>query len=191
MVGHRQHARAQRGKPPLVRDLLLGEEGVMRKWLRDGAMRLEAGCARTGSSDDLIRNIKTALLEEATDCSSARYGGRLQQGETTASSAPTCRAMSFDSRHELPRSAIWSSTSWLRTMNPRTSAAERIENRCARTIRARRSWCALNLLGSHDKPRIASRAGRRPRRVPAARIRAGAVQARRELDGTAQRAASG
>ena len=51
---------------PLVRDLILGEDGVIRKWIRAGASGWRLDVADE-LSDGFIRDIKTALLKERPD----------------------------------------------------------------------------------------------------------------------------
>ncbi|WP_195419812.1 4-alpha-glucanotransferase [Collinsella sp. D33t1_170424_A12] len=144
---------------PLVQDLILGENGVIRTWLRAGARgwRLDVADELT---DDLIRNIKTALLEE---CPDGLLLGEVWEDASNKISYSKLRAYlqgdELDSAMNYPfRDMV---LGFLLGGETAYQAAEHIEtlreNYPPEALR-----CALNLLGSHDKPRIASVLGDGP-----------------------------
>ena len=146
-------------KSPLVRDLLLGEEGVIRKWLRDGAMGWRLDVADE-LSDDLIRDIKTALLEERPD---GLLLGEVWEDASNKVSYGKLRTYlqgdELDSAMNYPfRDMV---LNFLLGHESAHQAAERIES-LRENYPREALMCALNLLGSHDKPRIASVLGDGP-----------------------------
>lgn len=144
---------------PRVRELLLGEDGVIRTWLRAGARGWRLDVADE-LSDGLIEDIKRAVLEEVPDglllgevwedASNKTSYGKLRRyllGDELDS------AMNYPLRDAILGFLVYGETAY--------DAAERLE--CLRENYPPEALaCALNLLGSHDKPRIASVLGGGP-----------------------------
>ena len=154
----------------LVRDRLLGKDGVIRKWLRAGAHGWRLDVADE-LSDDFPAEIKKAVLAEKPD---ALLLGEVWEDASNKISYGHLRrylqGSELDSAmdYPLPRHGH-------RLFD---GPQERISG-CrgyrdpARELPAREALaCALNLLSSHDRPRIISVLGGGPRRVAAARERA-------------------
>ena len=79
---------------PLVRELLLGEDGVIRHWTRAGARGWRLDVADE-LEEDLITDIKRVLTERSlTRCFWARCGRTRPTRSATASRATTCRVPS-------------------------------------------------------------------------------------------------
>ncbi len=147
------------GDAPVVRELLLGEDGVIRHWLRAGARgwRLDVADELT---EDLIRGIKQAVLEERPD--------GLVLGEVWEDAS---NKISYSQpRHYLHGDELDSAMNYpFRTMVidfllgniEAAGAAEAIES-LRENYPPEALRCALNLLGSHDRPRIASVLGGGP-----------------------------
>lgn len=146
---------------PAVRELLLGEDGVIRHWLRAGAdgWRLDVA---DELSDEFIAQIKTAALAEKPDAlllgevwedaSNKISYGKLRRyllgDELDAAMNYPFRSMLIDFLTSAPGYTAY-------------DAAEAIsalaENYPPEALR-----CSLNLLDSHDRPRIISVLGGAP-----------------------------
>lgn len=146
-------------RDPAVRELLLGEHGVIRTWLRAGARGWRLDVADE-LSDELIAAIKQAVLEERPDglllgevwedASNKVSYGKLRRyllGDELDS------AMNYPLRDLILGFLLEGETAW--------QAAEHIET-LRENYPPEALACALNLLGSHDKPRIASVLGGGP-----------------------------
>lgn len=144
---------------PRVRELLLGENGVVRTWLRAGARgwRLDVADELT---DGLIEEIKSAVLEECPDglllgevwedASNKLAYGKLRRyllGDELDS------AMNYPLRDAILGFLVYGEDAY--------RCAERIET-LRENYPPEALACCLNLLGSHDKPRIASVLGGGP-----------------------------
>lgn len=146
-------------KSDRVRELLLGENGVVRTWLRAGARGWRLDVADE-LSDELIADIKQAMLEECPDglllgevwedASNKVSYGKLRRyllGDELDS------AMNYPLRDAILGLLIDGETAY--------QTAERIET-LRENYPPEALSCCLNLLGSHDKPRIASLLGGGP-----------------------------
>lgn len=142
-----------------VRELLLGEHGVVRTWLRAGARGWRLDVADE-LSDGLIEEIKTAVLEECPDglllgevwedASNKLAYGKLRRyllGDELDS------AMNYPLRDAILGFLVYGEDAY--------TCAERIET-LRENYPPEALACCLNLLGSHDKPRIASVLGGGP-----------------------------
>ncbi|MDY2776923.1 MAG: 4-alpha-glucanotransferase [Collinsella sp.] len=144
---------------PLVKDLILGEDGVIRTWIRAGARGWRLDVADE-LSDDLIRGIKSALLEE---CPDGLLLGEVWEDASNKVSYSKLRTYlqgdELDSAMNYPfRDMV---LNFLLGHETAHQAAERIET-LRENYPPEALMCALNLLGSHDKPRIASVLGDGP-----------------------------
>ena len=142
-----------------VRELLLGEDGVIRTWLRAGARGWRLDVADE-LSDGLIADIKRSVLEEVPD---GLLLGEVWEDASNKSSYGKLRryllgdeldsVMNYPLRDAILGFLVYGETAY--------EAAERLE--CLRENYPPEALaCALNLLGSHDKPRIASVLGGGP-----------------------------
>ena len=144
---------------PLVRERILGEDGVIRHWLRAGAHGWRLDVADE-LSDGFIADIKSAALQEKPDAlllgevwedasNKISYGklrSYLQGAELDA-------AMNYPFRDMVIGYLMGTKTAY--------EAAEEIESLTENYPREALA-CSLNLLGSHDKPRIISVLGEAP-----------------------------
>lgn len=144
---------------PLVRDLILGENGVIRTWLRAGARGWRLDVADE-LSDELIRDIKSATLEECPDglllgevWEDASHKISYSKLRTYLQGDELDSAMNYPFRDMVLGFLVGDETAY--------QAAERIET-LRENYPPEALKCALNLLGSHDKPRIASVLGDGP-----------------------------
>lgn len=146
-------------KSDRVRELLLGENGVVRTWLRAGARGWRLDVADE-LSDELIEDIKAAVLEERPDglllgevwedASNKLAYGKLRKyllGNELDS------AMNYPLRDAILGFLVYGENAY--------QCAERIET-LRENYPPEALACCLNLLGSHDKPRIASVLGGGP-----------------------------
>ena len=144
---------------PLVRELLLGEDGVIRRWTRAGARGWRLDVADE-LQESLIEDIKATLLSEKPD--------GLLLGEVWEDAS---NKISYGKpRHYLLGSELDSAMNYpfrdmvlgflLGTMTA-ADAAEAIET-LRENYPPEALACCLNLLGSHDRPRIASLLGGGP-----------------------------
>ncbi len=133
-----------------MRKLLLGENGVVRTWLRAGARGWRLDVAEE-LSDELIADIKAAVVEERPDGPSNKLAyGKLRKyllGDELDS------AMNYPLRDAILGILVYGENAY--------QCSERIE-----TLRDNYPpvalACCRNLLGSHDKPRIAAVLGGGP-----------------------------
>ena len=143
----------------LVKERLLGENGVIRTWLRAGARGWRLDVADE-LSDDFLQAIKAAVLEEKPDglllgevwedaSNKISYGKlrRYLQGSELDS------AMDYPFRDMVIGYLMGGKTAY--------DAAEDIET-LHENYPAEALHCALNLLSSHDRPRIISVLGGGP-----------------------------
>ena len=147
------------GDSPIVRELLLGEDGVIRHWTRAGAAgwRLDVADELTES---LIRDIKTTLLEERPD---GLLLGEVWEDASNKESYGHLRhyllGEELDSAMNYPfRDMV---IGFLMGHMSAEDAAEVIES-LHENYPPEALACCLNLLGSHDRPRIASVLGGGP-----------------------------
>ncbi|MDO4436624.1 MAG: 4-alpha-glucanotransferase [Coriobacteriaceae bacterium] len=146
-------------KSERVRELLLGENGVVRTWLRAGARGWRLDVADE-LSDELIADIKAAMLEECPDglllgevwedASNKLAYGKLRHyllGDELDS------AMNYPLRDAILGFLVGGESAYC--------CAKRIET-LRENYPPEALACCLNLLGSHDKPRIASVLGGGP-----------------------------
>ena len=144
---------------PLVRDLILGEDGVIRKWIRAGASGWRLDVADE-LSDEFIRDIKTALLKERPD---GLLLGEVWEDASNKISYSKLRTYlqgdELDSAMNYPFRDMM--LNFLLDKETAYQAAERIES-IRENYPPEALMCALNLLGSHDKPRVASVLGDGP-----------------------------
>ncbi len=144
---------------PLVRELLLGEQGVIRTWTRAGAHGWRLDVADE-LSEDLISEIKRVLLEEKPD---ALLLGEVWEDASNKVSYGKLRRYllgdELDSAMNYPfRDMV---IGFLMGHMSAYDAAEAIETLRENYPREALA-CCLNLLGSHDRPRIASLLGGGP-----------------------------
>ena len=146
-------------KSERVRELLLGDHGVVRTWLRAGARGWRLDVADE-LSDEFIADIKAAVLEECPDglllgevwedASNKLAYGKLRSyllGDELDS------AMNYPLRDAILGFLVYGESAY--------QCAERIET-LRENYPPEALACCLNLLGSHDKPRIASVLGGGP-----------------------------
>lgn len=146
-------------KSDRVQELLLGDHGVVRTWLRAGARGWRLDVADE-LSDELIADIKAAVLEECPDglllgevwedASNKLAYGKLRRyllGDELDS------AMNYPLRDAILGFLVGGESAY--------ECAERIET-LRENYPPEALTCCLNLLGSHDKPRIASVLGGGP-----------------------------
>ncbi|WP_291288578.1 4-alpha-glucanotransferase [Enorma sp.] len=144
---------------PLVRKLLVGSEGVIRKWTRLGARGWRLDVADE-LKESLIADIRQVLLDEKPDA--------LLLGEVWEDAS---NKISYSQpRHYLLGDELDSAMNYpfrdmvlgflLETFDA-AEAVERIES-IRENYPREALMCALNLLGSHDRPRIASLLGGGP-----------------------------
>lgn len=143
----------------LVKERLLGKDGVIRKWLRAGAhgWRLDVADELT---DDFLEKIKEAVVEEKPD--GLLLGEVWEDASNKISYGQLRRYLQgseLDSAMDYPfRDMV---IGYLMGGKSAYEAAEDIEtlheNYPAEALR-----CALNLLSSHDRPRIISVLGGGP-----------------------------
>ena len=142
-----------------VQDLILGQDGVIRKWLRAGARGWRLDVADE-LSDELIENIKSALIEEVPD--GLLLGEVWEDASNKISYGKLRRYLlgdELDSAMNYPfRDMV---LGYLLGGCDAGDAAESIEA-IRENYPPEALACALNLLGSHDKPRIASVLGDGP-----------------------------
>lgn len=142
-----------------VRELLLGKNGVIRTWLRAGARGWRLDVADE-LSDELIEDIKTAVLEECPD--GLVLGEVWEDASNKVSYSKLRRYLlgdELDSAMNYPlRDAI---LGFLVGNENAYQCAERLET-LRENYPPEALACCLNLLGSHDKPRIASVLGGGP-----------------------------
>lgn len=142
-----------------VHELIVGENGVVRTWLRAGARGWRLDVADE-LSDKLIEDIKRAVLEECPDglllgevwedASNKLAYGKLRRyllGDELDS------AMNYPLRDAILGFLVHGENAY--------QCAERIET-LRENYPPEALACCLNLLGSHDKPRIASVLGGGP-----------------------------
>lgn len=142
-----------------VRNLLLGEDGVIRHWLRLGARGWRLDVADE-LSDRLLADIKTAALEERSD---ALVLGEVWEDASNKVSYGKLRRYllgdELDSAMNYPfRDMV---IGLLTGKIDAFAAAEAVES-LRENYPHEALMCALNLLGSHDKPRIISVLGGMP-----------------------------
>lgn len=144
---------------PLVRELLLGEDGVIRHWTRAGARGWRLDVADE-LHEDLIAGIKQVLTEEKPDA--------LLLGEVWEDAS---NKISYGKpRHYLQGEELDSAMNYpFRTMvidflmgNISAADAAEVIWSLAENYPPEALACCLNLLGSHDRPRIASVLGGGP-----------------------------
>lgn len=144
---------------PRVRDLLLGENGVVRTWLRAGARGWRLDVADE-LSDGLIADIKSAVLDECPD--GLLLGEVWEDASNKVSYGQSRRYLlgdELDSAMNYPlRDAI---LGFIVGDESAYACAERLET-LRENYPPEALACCLNLLGSHDKPRIASVLGGGP-----------------------------
>lgn len=142
-----------------VRNLLLGKDGVIRTWLRAGARGWRLDVADE-LSDELIAEIKSAVLEERPD--GLLLGEVWEDASNKVSYSELRRYLlgdELDSAMNYPlRDAI---LGFLVGGETAHQCAERLET-LRENYPPEALSCCLNLLGSHDKPRIASVLGGGP-----------------------------
>ncbi len=144
---------------PLVRDLLLGKDGVIRHWTRAGARGWRLDVADE-LQESLIQGIREVLLDEKPD---ALLLGEVWEDASNKISYGQPRHYllgdELDSVMNYPfRSMV---IDFLLENTTATDAVETIESLRENYPREALA-CALNLLGSHDRPRIASLLGGGP-----------------------------
>ena len=137
----------------LVRERLLGKDGVIRKWLRAGAHGWRLDVADE-LSDDFLAEIKKAVLAEKPD---ALLLGEVWEDASNKISYGHLRrylqGSELDSAMDYPfRDMV---IGFLMGYKNAYQAAEDIETLRENYPREALS-CALNLLSSHDRPRIIS-----------------------------------
>ena len=142
-----------------VRKLLLSEDGVIRRWLRAGARGWRLDVADE-LSDDLLADIKTAAVAERAD---ALVLGEVWEDASNKVSYGKLRRYllgdELDSAMNYPfRDMV---IGFLTGDSNAYDAAEVIES-LRENYPTEALRCALNLLGSHDKPRILSVLGGMP-----------------------------
>lgn len=146
-------------KSPLVQKLFFDEDGVIRHWLRAGASgwRLDVADELT---DDFLAKIKQAAVAEKKD--TFVLGEVWEDASNKVSYSQLKRyllgdeldsAMNYPFRDMVLGFLLGGETAY--------QAAERIET-LRENYPAEALHCALNLLGSHDRPRIASVLGEAP-----------------------------
>lgn len=150
---------ALNGDSKRVRELLVGENGVVRTWLRAGARGWRLDVADE-LDDELIAEIKEAVLEE---CPDGLLLGEVWEDASNKVSYSKLRryllgdeldsAMNYPLRDAILGFLIHGETAY--------QTAERIET-LRENYPPEALACCLNLLGSHDKPRIASVLGGGP-----------------------------
>ena len=143
----------------LVRERLLGKDGVIRKWLRAGAHGWRLDVADE-LSDDFLAEIKKAVLAEKPD---ALLLGEVWEDASNKISYGHLRrylqGSELDSAMDYPfRDMV---IGFLMGYKNAYQAAEDIETLRENYPREALS-CALNLLSSHDRPRIISVLGGGP-----------------------------
>lgn len=142
-----------------VRELLLGEDGVVRTWLRAGARGWRLDVADE-LSDKLITEIKQAVLEERPD--GLLLGEVWEDASNKVSYGNPRRYLlgdELDSAMNYPlRDAI---LGFLVGGESAYQCAERLET-LRENYPPEALACCLNLLSSHDKPRITSVLGGGP-----------------------------
>ena len=143
----------------LVRERLLGKDGVIRKWLRAGARGWRLDVADE-LSDDFLTEIKKAVLAEKPD---ALLLGEVWEDASNKISYGHLRrylqGSELDSAMDYPfRDMV---IGFLMGYKNAYQAAEDIETLRENYPREALS-CALNLLSSHDRPRIISVLGGGP-----------------------------
>lgn len=144
---------------PRVRELICGEDGVVRRWLRAGARGWRLDVADE-LSDELLRAIKAAAVAERPD---ALVLGEVWEDASNKVSYGKLRRYllgdELDSAMNYPfRDLVLGFL--LGTMTA-AEAAEAIDA-LAENYPPEALTCALNLLGSHDRPRIVSVLGGAP-----------------------------
>ena len=143
----------------LVRERLLGKDGVIRKWLRAGAHGWRLDVADE-LSDDFLAEIKKAVLAEKPD---ALLLGEVWEDASNKISYGHLRrylqGSELDSAMDYPfRDMV---IGFLMGYKNAYQAAEDIETLRENYPREALA-CALNLLSSHDRPRIISVLGGGP-----------------------------
>lgn len=146
-------------KSPTVRKLILGEQGVIRHWTRAGACgwRLDVADELT---EQMITDIREVLLDEKPD---GVLIGEVWEDASNKISYGMPRhyllGYELDAAMNYPfRSMV---LDFLLDAIPAEEAADRIEG-LAENYPPEALRCSLNLLGSHDRPRIASVLGGGP-----------------------------
>ena len=144
---------------PLVRNRILGEDGVIRHWLRAGAHGWRLDVADE-LSDRFIADIKRAALKEKPD---ALLLGEVWEDASNKISYGKLRSYlqgdELDAAMNYPfRDMV---IGYLMGTKSAYDAAEDIESLVENYPREALA-CSLNLLGSHDKPRIISVLGGAP-----------------------------
>lgn len=142
-----------------VHELICGENGVVRTWLRAGARGWRLDVADE-LSDELIADIKHAMLEE---CPDGLLLGEVWEDASNKVSYGKLRhyllgdeldsAMNYPLRDAILGLLVYGESAY--------QTAERIET-LRENYPPEALSCCLNLLGSHDKPRIASVLGGGP-----------------------------
>ena len=144
---------------PAVQNLILGENGVIRTWLRAGARGWRLDVADE-LSDTLIEHIKQAVLQERPD--GLLLGEVWEDASNKVSYGRPRRYLlgdELDSAMNYPlRDAI---LGFLVGNESAYDCAEHLES-LRENYPPEALACCLNLLGSHDKPRIASVLGGGP-----------------------------
>ena len=146
-------------KSELVRERLLGKDGVIRKWLRAGAHGWRLDVADE-LSDDFLAEIKKAVLAEKPD---ALLLGEVWEDASNKISYGHLRrylqGSELDSAMDYPfRDMV---IGFLMGYKNAYEAAEDIET-LRENYPSEALSCALNLLSSHDRPRIISVLGGGP-----------------------------
>ncbi len=143
----------------LVQERLLGESGVIRHWLRAGARGWRLDVADE-LSDDMIEKIKKATLAERPD---GLVIGEVWEDASNKISYSKLRryllGSELDSAMNYPFRDIV--LNLLMGWNSAYDVAEAIET-LSENYPAEALHCALNLIGSHDRPRIVSVLGGAP-----------------------------
>lgn len=144
---------------PRVRELVCGADGVVRHWLRAGARGWRLDVADE-LSDEMLAEIKAAALAERPD---ALVLGEVWEDASNKVSYGRLRRYllgdELDSAMNYPfRDMV---LGFLLGAEDAAAAAETIES-LAENYPPEALACALNLLGSHDRPRIASVLGGGP-----------------------------
>ena len=143
----------------LVKDRLLGKDGVIRKWLRAGAHGWRLDVADE-LSDDFLKKIKAAVVAEKPD---ALLLGEVWEDASNKISYGKLReylqGSELDSAMNYPfRNMV---INFLMGHENAYDAAEDIES-LHENYPAEALACTLNLLSSHDRPRIISVLGGGP-----------------------------
>lgn len=144
---------------PIVRNLILGRDGVIRRWTRAGAHGWRLDVADE-LQESLIEEIREVLLDE---CPDALLLGEVWEDASNKISYGMPRhyllGSELDSAMNYPfRDMV---LGFLLGTSTVEAAVETIES-LSENYPHEALCCALNLLGSHDRPRIASLLGGGP-----------------------------